>query len=149
MAFPSFDPSLATSTCLVRVRFADADLMGIVHHANYLPYLEAARVDWLRRRGATYAQWAERGTHLAVVEASVKYRQPARFDDLLTIETKLAELRHASLRFDYTIQRGDTVLTTASTRLACVNAQGGLLRFDDDMMAILLAKESAAGAIQV
>lgn len=149
MAFPSFDPTHAASTCLLRVRFADTDLMGIVHHANYFPYLEAARVDWLRRRGSTYAQWVARGTHLALVEANLRYRQPARFDDLLTIETKLAELRHASVRFDYTIHRDDTLLTTGSTRLASVDERGRLLRFDDDTLAILASQECAPGAPQV
>ena len=51
----------ATTTLRLRVRFCDTDLMGIVHHANYLAYFEAGRVEWLRRRGVTYASWAQRG----------------------------------------------------------------------------------------
>ena len=79
--------------------------MGIVHHSNYLAYFEAGRVEWLRRRGVTYADWASRGIHLPVVEASVRYRAPARFDDVIAIETHLVELRAASVRFEYRMER--------------------------------------------
>src|SRR3954466_2605963 len=100
--------------------------MGIVHHASYLVYFEAGRVEWLRRRGVTYADWAQRGMHLPVVEASVRYRAPARVADVITIETRLVELRAASLRFEYHMERvspaGEPeILADGFTRLACVD----------------------------
>src|ERR1044071_7606347 len=78
----TLDPPHLTSRMSLRVRFCETDLMGIVHHANYLAYLEAGRVDWLRKRGVTYASWAAQGRHLPVVEVGVQYRAPARFDDV-------------------------------------------------------------------
>src|SRR5215207_7741686 len=103
----------------VRVRFCETDLMGIVHHASYLVYFEAGRVEWLRRRGVAYADWAGRGVHLPVVEAHASYRAPARFDDLLDIETTLAELRTVSLKFTYKIHRNGEPIAQGMTRLGC------------------------------
>ena len=119
----------------LRVRFNETDLMGIVHHASYLSYMEVARVEWLRRRGVTYAAWAESGLHLPVVEVSLKYRAPSRFDDELEIEVGLGELRAASLRFDYRIARpkDHRLCVEGSTRLACVDGNHALKRISPEM----------------
>ncbi len=124
--------------------------MGIVHHSNYLAYFEAGRVEWLRRRGVTYADWASRGIHLPVVEASVRYRAPARFDDVLAIETHLVELRAASVRFEYRMERvgerqGETpeLLAEGFTRLACVNDRHMVTRFSGETLATFGSAEIA------
>jgi acyl-CoA thioester hydrolase len=135
---------LATSRLHLRVRFCETDLMGIVHHASYLAYFEAARVAWLRRRGVTYATWAARGWHLPVVEASVKYRAPARFEDVLAIDTTLAELRSHSLRFSYIVQRDGERLAEGETRLACVDAAHKLQRLPEDVAHVLASGEAHA-----
>jgi acyl-CoA thioester hydrolase len=135
------DRAAATTVSSLLVRFCDTDLMGIVHHANYFAYFEAGRVAWLKRRGVTYGTWASGGHHLPVVDATVKYRAPARFDDVLDIETTLADLRFASLRFDYRIHRGGELLTEGSTRLACVDAQHQVRRFTDEMLRVLQMPE--------
>src|SRR5580704_942830 len=101
----SLDAAAAVTTLRLRVRFCDTDLMGIVHHANYLAYFEMGRVEWLRRRGVTYVDWTVRGLHLPVVDAALRYRAPARFDDALVVEARLVELRAASLRFEYRLER--------------------------------------------
>lgn len=137
----SVDAALATSSVDLRVRFCETDLMGIVHHATYLAYFEAGRVEWLRRRGVTYADWARGGLHLPVVEASVRYRVPARFDELLQVETRLAELRSHSLRFDYALRRDGTVLCEGTTRLACVDDAHALRRLPEEMVVILVSGE--------
>jgi acyl-CoA thioester hydrolase len=140
----AIDPASARTRAGVRVRFCDTDLMGIVHHANYLAYFEMGRVEWLRRRGVTYADWTMRGLHLPVVDASVRYRAPARFDDALVVETCLVELRAASLRFDYRLQRRDELLAEGSTRLACIGPGHKPQRFPDDVLRVLASPESAA-----
>jgi acyl-CoA thioester hydrolase len=124
----------------VRVRFGETDAMGIVHHATYPNYMEVGRVEWLRRRGVAYANWASHGLHLAVVELSLRYRAPARFDDELDVEAKLVEAGAASARFDYRIVRTtDAVLCVeGSTRLACVDDRGALRRFSDEMVQALM-----------
>jgi acyl-CoA thioester hydrolase len=145
MPYPStpIDPAAARSVVRIRVRFAETDLMGIVHHAAYVGFLEVARVEWLRRRGVLYAEWAVLGLHLAVAELMLKYRAPARFDEELDVDTSLGELRAASLRFDYRVVRaGDaTLCATASTLLACVDGQQGLRRIAPEMTEALLRRE--------
>jgi acyl-CoA thioester hydrolase len=139
------DPKAARSSTQVRVRFCDTDLMGIVHHANYFAYFEAGRVEWLRVRGVAYTSWAARGMHLPVIEASIKYKLPARFDDVLDVETVLAEVRAASLRFEYRITRAAdaALLCEGSTRLACVDDQNQVRRFTEEMIAVLASPERA------
>jgi acyl-CoA thioester hydrolase len=137
----SLDQSLSASRLEIRVRFCETDLMGIVHHGNYLAYMEAGRVDWLRKRGVTYADWAMRGLHLPVVEASVLYRAPARFDDMILVETALIELRAATLRYAYRIVRGDMLLAEGTTRLANVNDHHKPSRFTQEMMSVLTSGE--------
>ena len=135
------------SSVRVRVRFAETDLMGIVHHASYLAYMEVARVEWLRRRGVTYALWAERGIHLAVAEVAMKYRAPAHFDDELDIDVSLAHVRAASVRFDYRIVRvGDgTLCTEGSTLLAYIDHTHKLRRLSAEMTEALTRTERATG----
>lgn len=128
----------------LRVRFCETDLMGIVHHSNYLAYFEAGRVEWLRRRGVTYADWAAHGVHLPVVEANVKYRAPAKFDDVISIETRLVELRSVSLRFEYAMRRGEQLLAEGFTRLACIDDKHVLQRFPPHVIAALTSGEVAA-----
>jgi acyl-CoA thioester hydrolase len=136
------DPTRSKSHVEIRVRFGETDLMGIVHHASYLSYFEAARVAWLRRRGVTYRTWTEVGWHLPVVEAHVHYRAPARFEDVLTVEVGLSELRSHSLRFGYRISREEEFLADGETRLACVDNDHQLIRLPDPLVEVLLRSES-------
>lgn len=137
------DPERAVTRSRLRVRFCETDLMGIVHHSNYLAYFEAGRVEWLRRRGVTYGEWAAAGIHLPVVEASVRYRAPARFDDVIGIETRLSELRAASLRFEFRMDRAGELLAEGFTRLACVNDKHQVQRFSQEILATLGSAEIA------
>lgn len=140
---PTIDPAKARSVVRMRVRFAETDLMGIVHHGSYALYLEQARVEWLRRRGVAYSEWASRGMHLAVVELHVRFRAPARFDDELDVETTLAQLGAASFRFDYRVTRAgeETLLAEGHTLLACVDDQGALRRVRADWIEVLMRPE--------
>jgi acyl-CoA thioester hydrolase len=146
MPWPVIDPASARSVVRTRVRFVETDLMGIVHHGNYVLYMEVARIEWLRRRGLTYADWAERGLHLPVVDLSMRYRAPARFDDELDVETTLVEIRAATVRFDYQIVRvaDGTRCAEGSTRLARVDADHALRRITDELIAELLRPEHPA-----
>jgi acyl-CoA thioester hydrolase len=139
----ALDPAKSTSTTSIRVRFGETDLMGIVHHASYLSYFEAGRVEWLRKRGVTYAAFASHGVHLPVVEAHVHYVAPARFDDLLEVETTLAQLRTVSLKFTYRLRLGDKTIADGYTRLGCIDDAHALLRIPPDMRAVLLSGETA------
>ncbi len=140
--FAAIDPGKATTTSTLRVRFCETDLMGIVHHATYLVYFEAGRVEWLRRRGITYADWTARGVQSPVASAEVQYRAPSRFDDVLAIETTLSKLRSVSLDYTYRILRGDTLVAEGFTRLACIDMNNKLLRLPEEIREMLLRGET-------
>ena len=142
----AIDPGKATTTTSLRVRFCETDLMGIVHHATYLVYFEAGRVEWLRRRGITYADWTARGVQVPVASAEVQYRAPSRFDDVLAIETTLSKLRSVSLDYTYRILRGDTLVAEGFTRLACIDASHKLLRIPEEIREMLMRGETATAA---
>jgi acyl-CoA thioester hydrolase len=137
------DAAKSTTVTSFRVRFCETDLMGIVHHGAYLVYFEVGRVEWLRKRGVTYADWASRGIHLPVVDVEAHYRVPSRFDDLLEVHTTLSELRTVSLKFSYRILREATLIAEGSTRLGCIDANHRLLKITPEMRATLLAGEIA------
>ena len=130
-----------TSRYSLLVRFCETDLMGIVHHANYLTYMEAGRVDWLRRRGVAYEAWARRGIHLPVVDAHVRYKKAARFDQTLVIETTCLGQSRVTVQFGYRIVRGDELICTGETLLACVGADLALMRIPEDIAALLDSAE--------
>ena len=132
------------SRSALRVRFCDTDLMGIVHHAKYLEYFEAGRVTYLKRRGLDYAAWAARGIHLPVVEASVRYRRPSRFDDKLIVEASLAEATRVTARFAYRLLRGpgEELVAEGWTLLCCVNDAQAPRRIPSDLLALLRGDET-------
>ena len=136
-----------TSRYALLVRFCETDLMGIVHHANYLTYFEAGRVDWLHRRGISYTEWEKRGIHLPVVEVNIRYRRTARFDELLCIETRLADLQRVQMRFDYRLLRpelsngGEELVAEGYTTLACVGHDHVIRRVPADAESILTGPE--------
>jgi acyl-CoA thioester hydrolase len=139
------DPAASLSVVRIRVRFGETDAMGIVHHASYVLYMEVARIEWLRRRGVAYADWAAQGVHLPVVDLSLRYRSPARFDDEIDVHVSLAEVGAASVRFDYRLIRVDgTLCTEGSTRLACIDAQMTLRRISPEVAAFLRQPERTA-----
>jgi acyl-CoA thioester hydrolase len=132
-------PEHCVSRMPTRVRFFETDLMGIVHHAAYLTYVEAGRVEYLRERNADYRDLARRGFHMPVVEASLAYKRPAHFDDELVVETHLTVLTRVTTRFEYRILRGDELLVTATTLLACVDGAHKPRRIPEDIAALLVA----------
>lgn len=86
---------------LIRIRYGETDQMGHAYYANYLYWFEQARGAWCRDRGFTYKSLEERGYKLPVVEVWVKYRGEAKYDDLIEIKVWLAEIKRASLKFQY------------------------------------------------
>lgn len=90
----------------VRVRYAETDQMGVVYHANYLVWFEVGRVELMRQFGLNYSRMEiEEGCRIAVVDARVRYKSPARYDDLLLIETRISKVRGSVIHFHYSILR--------------------------------------------
>jgi acyl-CoA thioester hydrolase len=102
----------------VRVRYAETDQMGVVYHANYLIWFEVGRVEFIRQLGMDYKSMeSEDGALIAVVEATARYKAPARYDDELIIRTTLAGVRGPIVRFRYAIVRAadETLLCEGET----------------------------------
>jgi acyl-CoA thioester hydrolase len=93
------------SEARVRVRYAETDQMGVVYHSNYLIWFEVGRVEFIRQMGLNYKKMEEEGFGIAVVDAHLRYRAPARYDDELIVETRLLASRGAVIRFGYRILR--------------------------------------------
>lgn len=91
----------------LRVRYADTDAMGVVYHANYLVWFEVGRVELMRSWGLPHSLFEKRGIFVPVIEASARYLYPARYDDLLEVRTKMADLSAARTRFAYEIVRAE------------------------------------------
>jgi acyl-CoA thioester hydrolase len=136
-------PDHCVTRLALRVRFFETDLMGIVHHATYLTYVEAGRVEYLRRRGADYRALMDRGFHMPVVEARLHYRRTARFDEELVVETRLGTATRVTVRFDYRVLRGDELLVEGHTLLACVDTAHKPRRIPADVADLLRAPELA------
>jgi len=129
----------------IRVIYGDTDQMGVVYYANYLRFFEAGRNEFLRAKGLRYREVEQRlGVLLPVTEAAVSYRTSARYDDLLTVETALAELRRVSARFDYRVLRGEDLVATGHTVHACLDAQGRVRRVPPELAAALSQGETPA-----
>ena len=88
-----------------RVRYAETDGMRVAYHANYIVWFEAGRIEFLRQLGFTYTEMEEDGMHLPLVEVRCRYKHPARFDDELTIRTRLVQMRKSLLRFRFEVVR--------------------------------------------
>lgn len=132
-----------------RVGVADTDLMGIVHHANYVTYFERGRLEYMRRRALPYKQVVERGLHMPVVELQIRYRKPAHFEDLLCVTTRLGALSRVTVRFDYSVRRLEPAaepsdpLLEGHVLLACVDTRNRPRGLPEDIVAALLAVEAA------
>ena len=125
----------------LRVRFAETDQMRIAHHAAYVVWLEAARVEWLRERGLRYRDLEDEGVSLAVAGLSVQYRAAARFDDELAIDVRLLEARSRRLRFGYRVERADgagrVTLALAETLHVPTDARGRAIRLPAGWLAAM------------
>jgi acyl-CoA thioester hydrolase len=109
-----------------RVRYPETDQMGVVYHANYLHWCDIGRTEYLRARGATYADLERAGMLLAVSEATLRYHASARYDQIVRIETTLRDVRSRALTFDYSIVHAETRerFVTASTVLVSLDTGG-------------------------
>jgi len=99
----------------IRVRYAETDAMGIVHHATYPIWMELGRSDFLRQLGQSYAEWEAQGIMMSVAELHVKYRAPARYDELVEVRTHLAQATRRKVVFAYAILRDGTRLVEGET----------------------------------
>jgi acyl-CoA thioester hydrolase len=119
------EPSRARLSTRLRVRYAETDAAGSVHHAEFLTYFEVARVEALRDLGVPVAEFEARGIMMPVVEAHVMLLRRALLDDLLEVAVLLDRVGPASFAFDYEVTRDGLLLATGWTRIAVVERASG------------------------
>ena len=124
-ADPSLDPTDYAFTHRLRVRFAETDAMGIVHHSRYLPYLEEARVEYLREIGHPYHELRAEGIDMVVLEAFVRYRSPLRFDDVVDVHVGLASANRTTFQMAYLLTVDAAVRATAVTVHGSITSADG------------------------
>ena len=108
----------------LRVRYSETDQMGYCYYGNYAQYFEVGRVEALRSIGMSYKSLEDRGIMLPVSDFQVTYKTPAKYDDQLTIQTKIIELKGARLIFNYTItNKQNKLIATSSTTLVFVSKE--------------------------
>lgn len=124
----------------LRVRYAETDQMGFAHHSHYLVWCEAARTDHMRRRGVSYRDLELQGLKLPVIDAQVRFRQAARFDDLLSVRCWVREVASRRVSFGYAVERCDDglLLATAQTSLVAVDSNYVLTTIPADVRAKLV-----------
>ena len=123
-ADPSLDPGAYEFAHQLRVRFAETDAMGIVHHSRYLPMLEEARVAYLRHIGHPYSSIRSEGIDMNVLEAWCRYRKPLEFDDVVDVHVALTDVERASFQMAYLLTVDGDVRATGVTAHGCVTPEG-------------------------
>src|SRR5438874_5119123 len=113
-----------TGEVAIRVRYAETDRMGLLHHANYLVYFEQARTELLRSLGLTYKDMEDQGFLLVVTKVEVHFRRPAKYDDLLTVRTAVTKTTMVRIDHRYEVFCEGQLLADGSSTLACVDREG-------------------------
>ena len=118
------------------VRFAETDAMGVVHHSVYVIWFEIGRVAWMDAVGMPYAEVAAGGNHFAVTGIDATYRSPARFGDLVRVETRPTRLRSRQVHFAYQVHHalGGELLATGASRHICVSDSGQMAQIPQQVM---------------
>ena len=122
-----------------RVIYGDTDAGGVVYNANYLRYFEMGRTEMMRSCSIPYSKIEDMGLIIPVTETYLRFKAPARYDDLITIETSLVEIKKYSCRFNYRVTKTlgkerDQLLVKGFTVHACVDHQGNLTPFPEELI---------------
>ena len=111
-------------THTIRVRYAESDQMGVVHHGAYVAWLEEARIEWLRSVGRSYRELEATGILMPVVELQISYKRSLRFDDIATLTTTAEAVGPSRLTFRTRIAHGEVQCAEAAVTVACVTREG-------------------------
>ena len=135
----SHPPAETHQTAIVRVRYAETDKMGVVYYANYFVWFEVGRCELLRAHGASYRDLEAAGIALPAIEAHCEYRQPARYDDELTVKTwgSLVSSIRVEFRYEVIRQSDGTINAVGRTVHAAVDANGRPCRLPEQIQELL------------
>ena len=117
----------------IRVRYCETDAMGFLHHSQFFNYFEQGRTELLRSQGGCYRDIEEAGLFLVVVRLQCNYHSPARYDDVLTLTTKVETISAVKIEHSYRLHCGDKLLASATSTLACVDRAGKIQRLPDSI----------------
>ena len=115
---------VAEQTISIRVRYPEVDAMGYLHHSRFFQYFEIGRVELLRSMGHSYADLERDGVFFVVAKVECRYKAPARYDEELTLTTRIIKQTHVKIEHAYELRRGETLLAEATTTIACVGRDG-------------------------
>lgn len=123
-------------TLNIRVRYQEVDPMGVVHHSRYFSYFEIARVEGLRSIGLAYSDLEKKGIYMVVAKASIQFRAPAHYDEVLKIDMWVTKYNRARIDHAYKVWKDDrkTLVAEAETTLACVDRDGNLIQVPDEVL---------------
>jgi len=124
----SIDPNEYSFSHDIRVRFAETDAMGVMHHSSYVAFLEETRVEYLRSLGRPYGELRDEGFELAVLEIVLQYRQSARFEDVIRVHTRVRSMRGASFQMDYLLMIDGSICASGATVHGVVDQHGRATR---------------------
>ena len=125
-----------------KVQYYETDMMGVVHHANYLHWMEEARIDFLDRLGFPYADMEAAGVISPVRSVSCQYKKPCAFGDEIAIEVKVLAFNGVLLTIGYDMRRGEDLVCTAQSEHVFMKRGGGILRMRRDMPDFCAALEA-------
>src|SRR5437762_9957916 len=115
---------MVSGEIIIRVRYAETDRMGLLHHANYLIYFEQGRTELLRSQGLSYRDMEDQGFLLVLTRVQVRYRRPIRYDDVVTLRTTVARTTAVKIEHTYQLLRGGDLLAEGETTLGCIDRDG-------------------------
>ncbi|NOZ21259.1 MAG: acyl-CoA thioesterase [Planctomycetes bacterium] len=120
----------------IRVRYAEVDQMGVVHHARYFEYFEMGRTEALRACGLNYRDIEEAGYFLVITKVTCAFKMPARYDDILTLETWIEKLTRLRIDHAYRLWRDEKrqLVAEAASTLGCVDRNGQLREMPADLL---------------
>jgi acyl-CoA thioester hydrolase len=123
----------------IRVIYADTDAMGIVYHTNYIKWFEVGRNELMRQLGVAYTEMEQLGFNLPLTKVSCHYLLPARYDDIVIIETKIEYIKRASMKFNSYLwdEKKENLLVEGYTVHACVNTEGKVRRIPPQILELL------------
>ncbi len=121
----------------VRVYYEDTDMGGVVYHANYLRYIERARSDWVRNLGNDQNAMRDAGIVWVVRRLAADYLATAKFDDELTVETRMVSISGVRLTMEQLVRRGETDIFRATVTAVCINSDGKPIRLPAEIRALM------------
>ncbi len=125
----------------IRVRYQETDNMGVVYYANYFIWFEVARTEYFRSLGVNYRRLEEKGAYLMVAKASCDYKSPAKYDDIVRIETSLPELKNSSLKFAHKLFVNNRLIATGESLHVFTNRASRPMRIPEEVSRLISSSE--------